>query len=115
MAEANAAFTAAVKADDVEAAIDADDAFHDVAVRVAGNRPAAATIERFTPLIRRLERARFREVPGRDSVRLHRELLRAFREGDVDAAVATTTTIWSSLESQLDAARTAPHPQGATR
>lgn len=119
MAEANTAFTAAVGADDVEAAIAADDAFHDVAVRVAGNRPAAATIERFTPLIRRLERAKFRELPGRDSVRLHRALLRAFREGDVEAAVATTTTIWSSLDRQLaparSAPRSAPRTQGDTR
>jgi len=112
MAEANTAFTAAVGAGDVEAALVADDAFHDVPVRVAGNRPAAATIERFTPLIRRLERARFGDVPGRESVRQHHLLLRAFRDGDVESAVRITTTIWSSLERQL----VPTHPsQGAAR
>lgn len=115
MAAANDAFTAAVGAGDVEAALVADDEFHDVPVRVAGNRPAAATIERFTPLIRRLERARFGEVPGRESVRQHRLLLRAFRAGDVDAAVRITTTIWSSLERQLAPAPPSHHSQGAVR
>ncbi|MGD9955663.1 MAG: GntR family transcriptional regulator [Candidatus Nanopelagicales bacterium] len=117
MAEANKEFTAAVGAGDVEAALVADDAFHDVPVRVAGNRPATATIERFTPLIRRLERARFGELPGRESVRQHRLLMRAFRAGDVESAVAVTTTIWTALERQLVPAprHPHPHPQGAAR
>jgi hypothetical protein len=34
----------------------ADDELHDVLVLVCGNRAVAATIERYTPLIRRLER-----------------------------------------------------------
>ena len=102
MAAANSAFTAAVSAGDVEGALIADDEFHDIPVRVAGNRPAAATIERFTPLIRRLERARFSEVPGRESVRLHTQLLRAFGDRDVELAVTTTTRIWGALEQQLD-------------
>jgi DNA-binding GntR family transcriptional regulator len=101
------AFAAAVRTGDVEAALAADDALHDVPVRVAGNKAAGATIERFTPLIRRLERARFTEVPGRESVRLHARLVRACRERDAAAAVDVTRAIWSALEVQLDAAPSA--------
>lgn len=110
MIAANDAFTAAVRHGDVEAALAADDEFHDIPVRVAGNRPAAATIERFTPLIRRLERAKFTELPGRESVQLHAQLMSAFRRGDAELAVLTTTRIWSALEQQLDVVTTVARP-----
>ena len=61
MRTANERFAAAVRAGDVESALRADDQLHDVLVRVSGNRPAAATVARYTPLIRRLERRRFSE------------------------------------------------------
>ncbi len=110
MIAANDAFTAAVRHGDVDAALAADDEFHDIPVRVAGNRPAAATIERFTPLIRRLERAKFTELPGRESVQLHAQLMSAFRRGDAELAVLTTTRIWSALEQQLDVVTTVARP-----
>jgi len=103
MVTANDRFTRAVGAGDVEAALVWDDEFHDIPVRVAGNRAAAATIERFTPLIRRLERAKFTEVPGRESVQLHAQLMSALRRRDAESAVAITARIWSALEQQLDA------------
>jgi len=103
MVAANDRFTASVGAGDVEAALVADDEFHDVPVLVAGNRAAAATIERFTPLIRRLERSKFTEVPGRESVQLHARLMSAFRRRDAEEAVAITSRIWTALEQQLDA------------
>lgn len=109
MAGHERAFAEAVRSGDVDAALAADDALHDVPVRAAGNKAAAATIERFTPLIRRLERARFTEVPGRESVRLHARLLRACQARDVDVSVEVTRTIWTALEQQLDAAG-APAP-----
>jgi DNA-binding GntR family transcriptional regulator len=40
MAVVNTAFTKAIRTGDVEAALEADDAFHDIPVRVARNRPA---------------------------------------------------------------------------
>lgn len=117
MVSANDRFTRAVGAGDVEEALLADDEFHDVPVRVAANQAAAATIERFTPLIRRLERAKFTEVPGRESVQLHAQLMAAFRARDIEHAVAITTRIWSALEQQLDAgaARTPSDDPSVTR
>src|SRR5215207_11057202 len=45
MRAANRRFAAAVEAGDVDGAVDADDALHDVPVAVLGNRALAATIE----------------------------------------------------------------------
>ena len=96
------AFADAVAAADTSAAVVTDDAFHDIPVRVMGNHAVAATITRYTPLVRRLEVQRFRTAHGAQSVALHRELVSAFRDGDVQAAVRVTTATWDALLEQLD-------------
>lgn len=102
MRAANARFAAAVDAGDLDAALDADDDLHAVLLARAGNTALTATVERFTPTIRRLERARFAAAHGRESVALHDRLIAACAAGDVDAAVATTTEIWTALLSELE-------------
>ena len=103
MRAANKRFAAALEAGDVQAAIDADDALHDVPVAVLGNRALAATIERQLPLIRRLEKARFGSLLGRRSISFHDQLIEACEDGDVETAVAITTRIWTTLIEQFDA------------
>ncbi len=102
MRAANERFAAAVGAGDVDAAIAADDALHAVLLDRAGNAALTATVERFTPAIRRLERARFAAAHGRGSVGLHGRLIDACARRDVDAAVETTTEIWTALLSELE-------------
>lgn len=102
MREANVRFADAVRAGDVDAALMADDELHDVLVRVSGNRAAAATVARYTPLIRRLERRRFGEGGNCRSAGLHDELIDACAEGDVAAAVRVTAEIWGALEDLAD-------------
>ncbi|HUH06220.1 MAG TPA: GntR family transcriptional regulator [Egibacteraceae bacterium] len=102
MRRVNERFAAAVREGSVEGALAADDAFHGVLVEAAGNRAAAATIERYTHLIRRLERQRFTPLPGEGSVRRHERLIDACAAGDVEGAVAVTHEIWSALEDLLD-------------
>jgi DNA-binding GntR family transcriptional regulator len=102
MRAANASFDAATRAGDVDAALAADDELHDVLVRRSGNRAVAATIERYTPLIRRLERQQFSSAGARRSVRRHEELIAACATGDTDAAVEITARIWRSLQEQTD-------------
>ncbi|MPY52569.1 GntR family transcriptional regulator [Streptomyces acidicola] len=97
MRSANERFTQAVHAGDVDTALRADDELHDVLVRVSGNRAAAATIARYTPLIRRLERRRFGEGGNCRSAGLHEQLIEACAAGDVDQAVHVTAEIWRSL------------------
>ncbi|WP_329226723.1 GntR family transcriptional regulator [Streptomyces canus] len=102
MRAANERFAAAVTAGDVDEALHADDALHDVLVRVSGNRAAAATTARYTPLIRRLERRRFGEGGNCRSAGLHDRLIEACAAGDVDEAVRVTAEIWRGLAELAD-------------
>ncbi|MFF7275731.1 GntR family transcriptional regulator [Streptomyces griseorubiginosus] len=102
MRAANARFAAAVAAGDVDEALHADDDLHDVLVRVSGNRAAAATAARYTPLIRRLERRRFGEGGNCRSAGLHDRLIEACAAGDVDEAVDVTAEIWRGLAELAD-------------
>jgi DNA-binding GntR family transcriptional regulator len=102
MRAANERFAATLEQGDVQGALDADDAFHDVAIAAVGNRVIAATIEHQLPLIRRLERLRFGSLLGRRSIDWHAQLIDACEEGDADSAVAITTRIWSALLANLE-------------
>ena len=103
MRAANLRFAAALEAGDVQAALDADDAVHDVPIAVLGNKALAATIERQLPLIRRLERLRFGSLLGRRSIAWHDQLIDACEDGDVETAVAITSRIWTTLIELFDA------------
>ena len=98
MRGANRRFEAATLAADVDAAMDADDDLHGVLVGVCGNQAVAATAERYTPLIRRLERHQFSSARALSSVRRHDELIAACAAGDVGQAIQVTARIWRSLE-----------------
>jgi DNA-binding GntR family transcriptional regulator len=97
MRAANRRFADAVEGGDVEGAVDADDALHDVPVAVLGNRALAVTIERQLPVIRRLERLRFGSLLGRSSIGRHDQLIEACEDRDTETAVAITTRIWTNL------------------
>lgn len=102
MREANERFAAALGAGDVDGALRADDDLHDVLIRVSGNRAAAATAARYTPLIRRLERRRFGEGGNCRSAGLHERLIQSCANGDVDTAVQVTAEIWRGLAELAD-------------
>ncbi|AZM80336.1 GntR family transcriptional regulator [Streptomyces sp. KPB2] len=102
MREANARFAAAVRAGDVDGALRADDDLHQVLVRTAANRAAAATVARYTPLIRRLERRRFGEAGTCRSAGLHEQLIEACAARDTGTALRVTADIWRGLEELAD-------------
>lgn len=102
MREANRRFEAATRAEDVDAALEFDDDLHGVLIGVCGNRAIAATVERYTPMIRRLERRQFSSARARRSVRRHDELIAACAAGDVSQAIQVTARIWRSLEDLAD-------------
>lgn len=104
MREANQEFTRALNSGDVDAALRADDAFHDVPVQVAGNAAVAAVLEQFTPVVRRLERLRFSTLAGRESIALHASLVGHCSTGEVEEAVAVSHATWSTLSHLLDIA-----------
>ncbi|MBP2334433.1 DNA-binding GntR family transcriptional regulator [Saccharothrix coeruleofusca] len=102
MRAANARFATALADQDVPAALAADDEFHEVAVRRSGNFAVIATIERYTPLVRRLERLRFGTPPGRHSVAMHEEIVAACAAEDADLAAALVERNWATLAELLE-------------
>jgi DNA-binding GntR family transcriptional regulator len=102
MRAANERFRRAVAEGDVGAAIEADDELHDIPVRACGNRAVAATLDRYTPLLRRLEYARFSSLPAHRSAARHDQLVAALEAGDGKAAAKVTALIWTELEALLE-------------
>ena len=98
MRDANRRFDAATRAGDIDDAMRVDDELHGVLVEVCDNHAVAATIERYTPLIRRLERTQFSLPRARLSVESHNELIGACAAGDVEGATRITARIWRRLE-----------------
>jgi DNA-binding GntR family transcriptional regulator len=108
MRAANVRFAAALDAGDVEAALAADDELHGVVLQAAGNRTLAASLERLTPRIRRLERLRFGSVPGRDSIAMHDRIIDALAHHDADRAADLVHENWSTLGRLIDDASDPP-------
>ena len=104
MRTAGERFAAAVRAGDLDAALDADDALHAVPVLACGNAAAALTIERFTPLIRRAERLLWASPHGERSVRQHDELIAALAARDVARAREINRIIWGHIHQGDDRA-----------
>ncbi|MEV4349272.1 GntR family transcriptional regulator [Actinoplanes sp. NPDC049596] len=97
MREAGERFATAVRAGDLDAALEADDALHAVPVLACGNAAAAMTIERFTPMIRRAERLLWASPHGERSVRQHDELIAALSEQDSARAREVNRVIWGHI------------------
>ena len=101
MRAANARFARALHAADVDAAISADDDFHAVAVEASANPLLPGLLEQVTPLLRRLERARFESLAGRGSVADHDRIIELCAAGDAAGAAAAARENWLTLERLL--------------
>lgn len=104
MREANARFTDALRRNDVDAAVAADDDFHGVAVTACANPAVRSVLEQFTPVLRRLERLRFSSLSGRGSVAQHERIIALCEAGDADGAAAATRANWQTLAPLLETA-----------
>lgn len=102
MVEANARFAEALERSDADAATAADDAFHGVLVAASANDAVREVLERYTPVLRRLERLRFSSLNGRASVAQHDRIVALCRTGDVDGAAAATRANWETLAPLID-------------
>ncbi|QJU52799.1 GntR family transcriptional regulator [Herbiconiux sp. KACC 21604] len=96
MRSANRDFAAAIEAGDVNAALDADEAFHAVPVTVLGNEALASVLSQFSPVVRRVERLRF-SSSGAASVAAHDRLIELCAAGNVEAAATVAYDTWHSL------------------
>jgi DNA-binding GntR family transcriptional regulator len=99
---ANERFAQALSAGDVRAALDADDELHAVVLTAYNNQPLIETIERLTPLVRRMEVLRFAGTHGERSVALHRALIDAYARGDKRLAAELTDVIFGSLVEEVE-------------
>lgn len=108
MRAANADFTRAQRAGQVDAAMDADARFHAVAVRTCGNAAVAAVIAQYEPVLRRAERLRFAGHEGAESAARHARLIELCAAGDADGAAHLAEQTWQSLT-----VPPAPHPDKA--
>lgn len=102
MRDANERFSEALRAEDVAAAMDADEELHRIPVRALGNRAVEAVLDQFAPIVRRAERARFTGDGAPAAFERHEELIRLLASGDVDGAASVTFDIWHSLSADED-------------
>ena len=102
MRRENDRFAEALRTGDVDEAIAADDAFHNVFVVTSGNAEIARVLQRVMPRIRRLERLRFGSLAGRGSVKQHAAIIDAAAAKDVQTTSERVKENWLSLGNLID-------------
>jgi DNA-binding GntR family transcriptional regulator len=102
MRAANQRFSKALAASDVDAALAADDAFHDVLVHASANAEIERSLRRLTPRVQRLERMRFGSLTGRRSVEQHGAIVKHCEAGDAASAAEAVRQNWLSLGKLID-------------
>jgi DNA-binding GntR family transcriptional regulator len=102
MRRANEDFATALRANDVDRALAADDRFHGVLVQASANREIARSLERLTPKVRRLERARFGSLSGRRSIEQHDQIIVLCASAESEAAARAVRENWLSLGALID-------------
>jgi DNA-binding GntR family transcriptional regulator len=95
--DALAAVIAALDPNAIQRAIAADDRFHAVLLRAAGNSEITRALERLTPKVRRLEYARFGSLAGRKSVQQHTAIIAACERGATFDAATLVEENWLAL------------------
>lgn len=96
--DANAALGDALGTADPIAAARADEAFHQVFVRVADNPVLTETLGQVTPLLRRAVHLRFGEFfSGRQSTEVHERIVEAARRRDAETAGRLARDNWLTL------------------
>jgi len=98
MEQANGRLSAALAVGDAEAAIAADDDFHEVALTRSGNPLIPDHLEVVTATLRRAEFLHFESVKVSASPEQHTEIIAAVRSGEHAHAVALTKANWSTIE-----------------
>lgn len=98
--ELNQTFQEAINRGDAASALQLDDAFHGVFLKRSQNGQLIETLNRLTPLIRRLEYAQFSRH-GHDSVTDHQTIIEACQNGDMEALVRATEHNWNGLGRHL--------------
>ncbi|MGL4256224.1 MAG: GntR family transcriptional regulator [Microbacterium sp.] len=96
MKAANRRFAEALNAEDVGAALDADDEFHAIPVALLASDAVATVLDLFGPVVRRAERARFAQ-DGQAALARHEQLIELLIAGDAEKAAELTFEMWHTL------------------
>lgn len=95
--QANDHLILALGANNVTDALQADDMFHSLFVRVAHNDEIRHTLERLMPKVRRLEYAQFSSLASHTSVLQHQAIITACEQGSPELAATLAEQNWLSL------------------
>lgn len=97
METANDELRSALNNAEIDAAVTADDDFHDVALRRSGNPLIPDHLEVVTATLRRTEHLHFDSLKGSASPDQHARIIAAVRASDQASAVELTRENWSTL------------------
>jgi DNA-binding GntR family transcriptional regulator len=100
----DAAYVAAVADSRVEDAIDADDAFHQVFLRAAGDPDLQVSVDLITPRLRRMDLWFFTRKTFGAAPNSHPAILAALERGDVEEAAELVERSFREAGEQLSAA-----------
>ncbi|HWO95626.1 MAG TPA: GntR family transcriptional regulator [Bacillus sp. (in: firmicutes)] len=93
----NEALRISLEQHDVVKAIEADEVFHGVFLKVTGNPEIEAALERIVPKIHRLEISRFASIKAFQSVEQHKQIILSCKDGDSEGAARLVEENWLSL------------------
>jgi DNA-binding GntR family transcriptional regulator len=111
--QANQDLAAAMSANDVMAALAADDHFHLRFLECSGNTELAPTLDRLMPKVRRLEVAQFGSLAGRRSVEQHEAIIEAVERHDATLAANLVEQNWLGLGELILASLSGASPDPA--
>jgi len=97
MKKANEQLEKALERKDDVQAIGADTEFHQVMLEAAANPEISIALERMTPKIYRLERARFISSGGFDSIRQHEDIIQAAQKKKSGKTASLVEKNWLTL------------------
>lgn len=104
---------AALARDDRPRALAANEAFHDVFVRVADNGALRRSVDRQMPRLRRLALARASALPELPFVRQHEEIMLAVGRDDARGAASHVEQSWLILGALLERTFAEPEKEGS--
>ena len=104
MGAANDEYVRAMRVGDSRAAYDADERFHAVFLRAAGNDQVVRVLDRMTPQLHRLERQAAGTLPGWRSVAQHQAIIGRAAAGDAPAAKSAVQANWMTLGALIERA-----------
>ncbi len=104
----NTRFLRAMDRGDATETFEADERFHDVFVRAAGNPEISKALDRMAARLHRLETLRSGALPGRRSAAQHEAIIDRAAAGDASGAASATRQNWLELGGLIE--RSLPSP-----